>query len=57
MDKQTVFKSSFGYYTIHREKLLKEGFEIVEDTKTKTVFVKKDSLLINKENYEHTPNT
>ncbi len=40
--KQTVYKNSFQYYLLHKEKALKEGYEIVEDTNEKTVFIKKE---------------
>jgi len=41
-DKQTVYKESYQYYLIHKEKLLKNGYKITEDTKEYTVFEKKD---------------
>ena len=41
-DKQTVFKEQLAYYNLHKEKLLKEGFIITKDTKTKSVFEKNE---------------
>jgi len=46
-DRVTLYKSSPGYYAIHKEILLKEGYKIVRDDKEKTVFIKS---LTNKEN-------
>ena len=40
-NKQTVYKSIPGYYAIWKERLLKDGWKIIEDTDEKTVFVKK----------------
>lgn len=40
MDKTTVFKESMGYYQIHREQLLKDGYKITKDTRKYTVFEK-----------------
>jgi len=56
-DRVTLYKSSPGYYTIHKENLLKAGYKIEKDDKEKTIFTKEDNSLINKETYEHTPNT
>ncbi len=47
--KQTVYKGAGQYYQIQKEELLKKGYEIIEDDNKKTVFVKKDSSLIDKE--------
>lgn len=38
MDKQTIYKSSAGYYQIHRDILLKRGYKIIEDNNEYTVF-------------------
>jgi hypothetical protein len=43
MDKQTVYKEGGQYYQIHRERLLKEGYQITQDTKEYTVFEKEDN--------------
>lgn len=42
MDRQTVYKESMGYYQIHSERLLKDGYKITEDTPEYTVFEKQD---------------
>jgi len=42
IDKQTIFKKSYQYYLIHKDKLLKNGYKITEDTKEYTIFEKKD---------------
>jgi len=39
MDKQKVYKHSFGYYQSYSERLLEKGYKIVEDTDKYTVFV------------------
>jgi hypothetical protein len=38
--KQTVYKNTPGYYNIWKERLLKDGYSIIEDTKEKTIFIK-----------------
>ena len=40
--KQTIYKGSGQYYALHKDKALKEGWEISEDDNEKTVFIKKD---------------
>jgi len=42
-DKQTVYKGGGQYYQIHRERLLKEGYQITQDNKEYTVFEKEDN--------------
>jgi hypothetical protein len=50
MDSQTLFKDAGQYYILQKEKLLKEGYKLVEDTKEKSVFEKENKN-------EHTQNT
>lgn len=38
MDKQTIYKSEVGYYTIHKELLLKKGYKMTIDTIEFSVF-------------------
>ena len=40
VDKQTVYKSSGGYYTVHNDDLLKKGYVVVKDTRELTVYEK-----------------
>jgi len=55
-DEIILYKPSTGSYLYQKEKLLKEGYDIIKDTKTKTIFIKHKSL-INKETYEHPSNS
>jgi len=38
-DKQTLFKNGDQYYHFHKDKLLKLGYKIVEETSEHLVFV------------------
>jgi hypothetical protein len=48
-DKQTIFKSSAGYYELHKTELLKKGYKITKENKQYSVFESATGATLNKE--------
>jgi len=42
MSKQTIYKVAAGYYKLHKEELLQNGYVITQETEDYLVFEKKE---------------